>query len=121
MNFSSNSRNDLLKQVDYGVYPSYFLTQEATAKMLNTRSTWIYSSSYQQWAPDIEQTYQWMNSLLGPVKGQSIIARQTLRDGIVATTYANGKQIIVNYTDQPASLGGFVVNAMDAVLKEVLP
>ena len=121
LNFSSNSRNDLLKQVDYGVYPSYFLTQEATAKMLNTRSTWIYSSSYQQWAPDIEQTYQWMNSLLGPVKGQSIIARQTLRDGIVATTYANGKQIIVNYTDQPASLGGFVVNAMDAVLKEVLP
>jgi hypothetical protein len=121
LNFSSDFRDDLLRHVDFGVYPSYFLSHEATAKIIKTSSSWIYTSSYEQWAPEIEQTYQWLNHLLGPVKGQEIIARQVLDAGVVATTYANGWQIIVNYNDQPFSVGDTVVNAKDAVIREVLP
>jgi hypothetical protein len=121
LNFSSNLQDDLLRQVDFGVYPSYFLTNEVTAKILNTGSNWIYSSSYRQWAEEIKQTYQWLNNLLGPVKGQEIVARQILKEGVVATTYANGKQIIVNYTNQPFSARGIIVNDKDAVIREVLP
>lgn len=121
LNFSSNLREDLLKQIDYGVYPSFFLTEEVTAKILDTNSNWIYTSSYNQWGQDVTQTYEWLNSLLGPVKGQEIVARQVLRAGVVATTYANGKQIIVNYTDRPYYAGGLVVNAKDAALREVAP
>jgi len=39
----------------------------------------------------------------------------------VATTYSNGKQIIVNYGQAPFSAGGVVVNGKDAVLREALP
>jgi hypothetical protein len=121
LNFSSNLQDDLLRHVDFGVYPSYFLTNEVTARILNTGSNWIYSSSYRQWAEEIKQTYQWLNNLLGPVKGQEIVARQILKEGVVATTYANGKQIIVNYTNQPFSARGIIVNDKDAVIREVLP
>ena len=121
LNFSSNLRDDLLRMADYGVYPSYFLTHEATAKILNTWSSWIYTSSYAQWGPEVEQTYQWLNGLLGPVKGQSIVSRQLLAEGVVATTYSNGKQIIVNYGSTPFSAGSVVVNGKDAVLREALP
>jgi hypothetical protein len=121
VNFSSNSRDDLLRQVDFDVYPSYFLTQEVTAKILNTHSDWIYTSSYDQWGGEIKQTYQWMNSLLGPVEGQEIVARQILADGVVATTYENGKQIIVNYNDTPFSYRGVTVGSKDAVIREVAP
>ena len=121
MNFSSNLQDDLLRQVDYGVYPSYFLTNDVTAKILNTRSNWIYTSSYSQWAEQIRQSYEWLNSLLKPVKGQEIVARQVLEDGVVAITYANGKQIIVNYNDQPFSGDGVTINGKDAVVREVLP
>lgn len=121
LNFSSNLREDLLRQVDFGVYPAFFLTQEVTAKMLNTRSTWIYTSSYTQWAKEIKQTYAWMNNLLGPVKGQAIAGREVLDDGVVATTYANGKQIVVNYTNSPYTLDGLVVNSQDAIIREVQP
>jgi hypothetical protein len=121
INFSSNARDDLLRQVDFDVYPSYFLTQEVTAKILNTSSNWIYTSSYAQWGQEIKQTYQWMENLLGPVEGQEIVARQVLADGVVATTYENGKQIIVNYNDTPFSYRGVTVGSKDAVIREVVP
>jgi hypothetical protein len=121
LNFSSNLQTDLLRLADYGVYPSFFLTQEPTSEILQTASNWIYTSSYDQWSEEVQQTYQWLNSLLGPVTGESIIAREVLTDGVVATTYSNGKQVIVNYNDQPYSEGSVTVNARDAVLVEVAP
>jgi len=36
LNFSSNIKMDLLRHIDYGVYPSYFLTQEPTSRFLKT-------------------------------------------------------------------------------------
>jgi len=121
LNFSSNLQEDLLRHVDFGIYPSYFLTHEATANMLNTASNWIYTSSYAQWGEQIRQTYQWMNALLAPVRGQEIIARQKLAEGVYATTYAGGKTIVVNYTAQPFTRDGITVEARSAVLLEAMP
>ena len=118
INFSSNQQDDLLRHVEYGIYPSYFLTQEPTASILNTRSNWIYTSSYEQWGEEIRSTYQWMNALLAPVRGQTISAHDQLAAGVFATTYANGYQIIVNYSDQPFVSGATTVAAKDALLVE---
>jgi hypothetical protein len=121
LNFSSDMQGDLLKHVDFGVYPSFFLSYEVTAKILNTNSSWIYTSSISQWSQEVERVYEWLNNLLGPVQGQSIVARQVLQQGVVATTYANGMQIIVNYNDTSASIDDLVIGGKDAVLREVLP
>ncbi|NUM46185.1 MAG: hypothetical protein HUU38_15900 [Anaerolineales bacterium] len=120
-NFSSNLQEDLLKHVDFGVYPSYFLTNEVTAKILNTSSNWIFTSSYAQWGQEIEETYAWLNTLLGPVKGQRIVAREVLGEGVIATTYENGKQIIVNYSETDFSTEDGTVTGRDAVIREVAP
>ncbi len=121
LNFSSNIQADLLRHVDFGAYPSYFLTQEVTAKILNTSSDWIYTSSYGQWGEEIERTYQWLNNLLGPVRGERIVARQTLAEGVMSTTYSNGQQIIVNYSNRPFADGDLTVGAQDAIIREVVP
>ena len=121
LNFSSNMTEDLLLHADYGIYPSYFLTQEITAKILNTRSAWIYTSSYDQWGDEINRAYKWLNQLLSPVIGHSIIAREILAKGVVAVTYENGKQIVVNYTEQPYEIDGVFVEAKDAIVREVQP
>lgn len=118
LNFSSNRQEDLLRQVEYGIYPSYFLTYEATANMLNTRSSWIYTSSYAQWGDEIRQTYEWLNALLAPVRGQEIVAHVQLTAGVFATTYADGQQIIVNYNNQPFTLNGMTIEAKNALLLE---
>lgn len=121
LNFSSDLRADLLRHADFGVYPAFFLTQEVTAKILNTRSSWIFTSSIDQWEQDIEQAYRWLNGLLAPVTGETIIARNVLIPGVVATTYSNGLQIVVNYTERPFELGGVVIESDDAALLEVNP
>ena len=121
LNFSSNLQDDLLRLADYGAYPSFFLTDEVTAKILDTPSNWIYTSSYDQWGGDVAAAYEWLNSLLGPVRGQEIVARQVLHPDVVGTTYANGMQVIVNYSDQPYYAGRLVVPPRDAALREVNP
>jgi hypothetical protein len=120
MNFSSDPQTDLLRHVEYGVYPSFYLTEEPTGKIISTPSFWLYTSSFKQWGSDIDRTYAGLNERVGPVKGQSIVARDMLTNGIVAVTYENGKQMIVNYTDQPFNAGGTIVNAKDAVIREVV-
>jgi len=121
LNFSSDQTQDILRHADYGVYPAYFLTQEVTANILNTGSSWIYTSSLGQWQAEVERTYARLDALLGPVQGESIIAREVLAQGVVATTYSNGKQIIVNYSDKTYSNAGVVVESEDAILTEVNP
>jgi len=119
LNFSSNQREDLLRLAEYGSYPSYFLTQEPTASMINTVSAWIYTSSYAQWGETIRTTYAWLNALLAPVRGQPISDHAQLADGVAATTYANGWQVIVNYTEQPFALDGITVPPRDALVREL--
>jgi len=121
LNFSSDIQTDLLRHADYGVYPSFFLTHDVTAKILDTNSNWIYTSSYTQWSQEVDRVYQWLNNLLGPVKGQSIISRQVLQPGVSATTYSNGLQIVVNYNNITVSLDDVSVGGKDAILREVLP
>jgi hypothetical protein len=121
LNFSADLQADLLRHVDFNVYPSYFLSHEATSKILRTSSSWIYSSAASQWAPEVERTYQWLNELLGPVQGAQIVAREVLGPDVTATTYSNGRQIIVNYGDQPFRAGATAVNGRDAILQEVTP
>ncbi len=121
LNFSPDVRGDLLRHAEYGVYPSFFLTSEETARILKTRSNWIYVSAYRQLEEEIEESYAWLNGLLAPVQGARIIAHQQVAPGVFATTYDNGRQILVNYNETPVSLYGLIIPARDALLREVTP
>lgn len=121
MNFSSNLEEDFLRHADYGVYPSFFLTQESTAKILLTPSSWIFTSSISQWGQQIQDTYRRLNEVLGPVAGQRMLAREKLAEGVFATTYENGRQVIVNYTNEAFTAGTTQVGPRSAVNREVQP
>ncbi|KAF0227590.1 MAG: hypothetical protein FD133_511 [Erysipelotrichaceae bacterium] len=120
LNFSSNILFDRLRLVDFNVYPSFFLTHEATSKILDTRSNWIYSSAYKQWGSEIASTYMWMDNLLSQVKGAKVIERTIPRVGLSVIDYSNGQSIVVNYTDQDILFEGHQVKAFDAICT-VLP
>jgi len=114
LNFSSDPELDLLRHADYGVYPSFFLTHEVTAKILNTSSSWIYTSAYAQWGDEVKETYRWLNDLLAPASGQPISARQQLTENVFLTIYDNGYQVVTNYGSQPFAWNGEIVPARDA-------
>jgi hypothetical protein len=69
----------------------------------------------------VEESYQWLNNLLRPVKGAEIIGRETLAEGVVATTYSNGMELIVNYNQGPFTSGDLFINGQDAAIREVSP
>jgi hypothetical protein len=121
LNFSANLQYDLLRHADYGIYPSFFLTHGATAELLDTPSSWIYTSSFAQWAERIEASYRWINVLLSPVRGQAITARRQLAPGVYATTYESGQTVVVNYSERAFVHGGRTVAAKDAALWEAAP
>lgn len=121
LNFSPDVRQDLLRHAEYGVYPSFFLTYYETARILKTRSNWIYVSAYRQMKAEIEESYAWLNALLSPVQGASIVGHAQVSPDVFATTYSNGKQILVNYGERPVALHGLTIPARDAILREVAP
>lgn len=114
LNFSPDLNTDRLRHADYGAYPSFFLSGEETAKMLNTPSNWIFSSTYAQWRDEVERVYRWLNALLAPAAGQSIVQHQALADGVFATTYDNGYTVVTNYSSRPFTWRGRTTPAEDA-------
>jgi len=121
LNFSSNLEADLLRHADYGAYPSFLLTHEATAAILKTRSNWIYTSAYNQWRDEAQRAYAWLARVLGPVQGSAIVARATPLPGVSVTEYANGKRVVVNYTTQSITLAGQTIPPRDAIVIDGAP
>jgi hypothetical protein len=119
LNFSSDILYERLRLVDFNVYPSFYLTHDATSKILDTSSNWIYSSSYAQWDNVIASTYMWMDHLLGQVKGATILDRQIPQAGISVISYSNSKIIVVNYTDEDIVYEGHQVKAFDAICVQI--
>lgn len=115
-NFHANTDTDMLKTMEYGVYPSYYLTQAETIDMLETASGWLYTSEYRMWKDSIISEYTSMNEVLKEVYGQSIIAREVLEDGVVKVTYSNGMDIIINYMDVAYETSAIEVEANSYLL-----
>lgn len=113
LNFIAGSDEILLQMIDYGVYPSYYLTEEDSVKLINTSSSWLYTSKFEVWKDVINKQYNFVNSALKNVEGQSIEERNILADGVVEIVYSNNVKIVVNYNDSDYELNGITIKAKD--------
>ncbi|WP_274365157.1 DUF5696 domain-containing protein [Paenibacillus thermotolerans] len=118
-NFNANSAEDLLRMVEYGAYPSYFLTSESSYKLKFTNSDDVYTSSYKDWKADIVSVYQTVNSALKPVQNATVEERNVLSKDVVEVVYSNGKAIVVNYGATDANVNGTAVPAKGFKVIEV--
>lgn len=118
LNFSSDLRLDTLKMIDYGCYPSFYLTKESPSKLLDTASEWLYTSEYRVWKDKIISEYKLINEVLKNVTGAEITGRNELSKGIVKVDYSNGVSIIINYTDLDYNYGSYKITSKNcAVLR----
>lgn len=112
LNFSSNAEIDALKCIEYGVYPSYLVTQEASHKLSNTLSSDLYATEFNKVSRDIQVQYNFIKGALDNVIGAEIIGRKVLGLGVVEINYSNGKSIVVNYTNDAYKNGALNVESM---------
>ena len=72
-NFFSNTSNEVLRMIDYNIYPSFYITYESSNLLLNTKSNNIYTSEFIDWQPTIIEQYNYINEALNNVIGSSVI------------------------------------------------
>jgi len=120
-NFFSNTTNELLRMVDYGLYPAFFVTEASAYELIDTGSEHIFTSRYQDWQPEIKRQYDFIADALVHVLGQRIVARDVIDLGVVAITYENLVKIVVNYTGEVYQLDSLTVQPMSyEVIQESL-
>lgn len=108
-NFASNQLEDTLRSIEYGAYPSYYLTYESTYKLKHTNSNDVYTSTYADWKEAIVEQYKLMSEALSKVINAKIVERTSLSEGVVKVSYSNNIAIIVNYNDYSYNAQGIVV------------
>lgn len=111
INTSSYSTERLLRQIEYGMAPTFTVTGCESIELYNTNQESYFSSCYYDWEPRIVEAYDVVSDALTGVWGHSIVSHNCLATGIVCVEYDNGIQIYLNYTDKAATVNGITVES----------
>ncbi|GHT94337.1 hypothetical protein FACS1894141_0800 [Spirochaetia bacterium] len=112
INNASNPEENLLRMIEWGVYPSFFITMEDSTKLLYSDAEWVLASRYDDWRDEIIGVYGKVNAALRSVVGQDIVYHGALADGVMITRYANGVSVYVNYNSQGFTGDGITIAPM---------
>ena len=111
-NFSFYTDSDVLRMIDYNVYPSFVLSKEASHLLSDTNSRNFYSTQYTLYEDVIQSIYGKVNTALSPVIGAEWLDREVVQNGLIVNTYSNGVQVVINYTDDAIDYMGTTVEAV---------
>jgi hypothetical protein len=98
-NFFSNTENELLRLIDYGIHPSFVVTEASAYDLLDTSSQDIHTSEFDVWKDEILRQYGITSAILSEIVHARVTAREVLETGVVLVTYSNGVMVGINYTD----------------------
>ncbi|MDQ0112288.1 DUF5696 domain-containing protein [Paenibacillus harenae] len=111
LNLRDDSKNEMLRMVEYGALPSLELTYESTSKLQRTMEDRLWSSEYKLWIELAVQEYESLEPIYAAISGQAIRDHEKLEEEVYRTTYANGTKVIVNYGESAATIEGTTVPA----------
>jgi len=115
-NMRDQYRNEFLRSIEYGSYPSFIFTHAESEDMKGAFWIWYYSLNYRDWETMAVEEYQRYNEALGDVQNKFIVNHRNLAPKVFETTYEGGKRIIVNYDTAPYTGGGLNVPAQDFIV-----
>ncbi len=97
LNFNALAEDRYLTMVDFGVNPSYILTNEPTYEMRYTQASAYYTTTFSDYEVQIMDTYHFVNDALKYVTNAYVQNREIIETGLVLVTYSNGVSIYINY------------------------
>ena len=98
VNMSFYERNDVLRLIEYGAYPSFLITGVENLFLADTPLSDVPSSYFYDWRERIITVYNEVNEALSIVRGKRIVDRDVLKFGVVLVTYEENMKLVVNYT-----------------------
>jgi len=102
-NDSFYSKIDLLKCIEYNVYPSFVLTEVDNLDLTKTTIADKSSTRFNDWQETIKESYVFVQGVLEHVEGQKMVKHERLTDTIFKVTYESGT-IYINYGDEDYTL-----------------
>lgn len=112
VNFEANKEEFFLKLIETGSYPSFYITKESAADLINTNSSDIYSSQYDVYKDEIVQYTTELKTVNEAVAGAVITGHKILDNGVRIVTYSNGTQIYLNYSSAAQTVDGVSIDTM---------
>ncbi len=116
VNFEANKTENFLQMVEAGIYPSFYVAQENSSKLIYTNSNDLYSLEFSSYADTIEEYDAAFRELAAATGDANILRHESVFPGVVKVTYSNGAIIYVNYTEQPCTRDGVTVPALSYVV-----
>jgi len=108
------SKIDLLKSIEYNVYPSYLLTEADNINLAKTTLADESSTRFTNWKATIEASYHFVNDVLQQVEGQRMLKHMRLNGCVFQVVYEKGT-VYVNYGATDFALdNGTVIPAENA-------
>lgn len=115
---ADHSRNALLRSIEFGVMPTYYLTWENSSRLEKTVMNSVINTAYKDWlAPSIKE-YEQAASVLRNVVGQAIIDHIQVTPHLYQTVYEDGSSIFVNYGNRSELTGGTIIEPGSFALKK---
>jgi len=111
-NFSFYTDKDVLRMIDYNIYPSFVLTEKPAYLLSDTNSSDFYSTEYDLYVDLIDSIYETVDHALSSVIGVNWINRVVIENGVILNTYENGVEILINYTDDQITYNGVDVEPL---------
>lgn len=117
-NFFADRTAETLVLIDFGLLPSFILTEGSAYLLNDTELSSLCSSSYDTWKETVAALYGTVASALSQFYGERVVSRTVPRAGVTETLYANGVLVVVNHTSAAWSEGSLTVEARSF---EVIP
>lgn len=99
-NYTSNSNLHQLKMLEYGLFPTYLVSENSSNLLQYTKDRNIVSSQFSDWEQDIVESYHITNDVLSKVNGSYMINHEILDNKLVKVEYENGVVILINYENK---------------------
>jgi hypothetical protein len=112
-NFSFYTETDILRMIDYNVYPSFILTHDPSYKLISTNSSNFYSTEFELYEDLIHHIYRRMNTAYQSVLGSQWMDRIVVSPGVIVNRYANGVEIVINYTNDIQTYNGRTISPLN--------
>lgn len=117
INLTSDFRRELLRAVDYGLFPGFYITSESSMKLVETASSDLFSTGYENWSEKIEFAYDFVSKALENTLDSRLVERVKVADGLFRNTYDNGTSITLNYNKNPARTGDLEIEPLSYIVE----
>lgn len=113
LNFNALGKERLLQMIDFGVNPSYLLSEQPSSTLRFTYSNRFFTTAYDDFKTDITTVYPYLAGALDAVLGARVTDRTMLATGVSLVTYDNGVSILINYRSSNYTYQQLTVSALD--------